>query len=342
MLIRHRKVWDVPEHRITPETVFLNRRRFLAAGAATAIGGAVAASMPKPAQAQWFSRSSSEVFGAPEGDPSTALYPMDRNPAYTVARDITGRDAAFTYNNFYEFGSHKQIARAAQALEIRPWTVKIDGMVDNPAELAIDDLLKKMPLEERVYRFRCVEAWAMTVPWSGFPMAALVAMASPKAGAKYVRMETFLDTDMAPGQRTASFGYPWPYVEGLTLAEATNDLAFIGTGAYGAPLPKQMGSPIRLLTPWKYGFKSAKSLVRFTFTDEMPKTFWADVGPAEYGFWANVNPDIRIAAGARPPSACSKPMNGSRPNCSMVMPRRWLICIPIRLIAPISCSCPSV
>jgi sulfoxide reductase catalytic subunit YedY len=292
MLIRNRKIWDVPDHSVTPEHVFVNRRKFLAGGVAATIGGLAAASAAPSAHAQWFSRRSSEVFGAPEDDPSTPLYPVERNAAYTVDRDITGRDAAFVYNNFYEFGSHKQIARAAQALKIRPWTVKIDGLVDNPAELEIDDLLKKMPLEERVYRFRCVEAWAMTVPWSGFPLAALVAMASPKAGAKYLRMETFLDTDVAPGQRTASFGYPWPYVEGLTLAEATNELAFIGTGAYGAPLPKQMGSPIRLLTPWKYGFKSAKSLVRFTFTEEMPKTFWSEVGPSEYGFWANVNPEI--------------------------------------------------
>ena len=292
MLIRSRKIWDVNENRITPEHVFLNRRRFLAASASAGIGAAAMAGVPGAAQAQWFSRLTSEVFGPPEDDPSTGLYPVARNETYAVDRDVTARDAAFTYNNFYEFGSHKQIARAAQALKIRPWTVKIDGMVDNPVDIAIDDLLARMPLEERVYRFRCVEAWAMTVPWSGFPLAALVAFASPQAGAKYIRMETFLDKEAAPGQRTASFGYPWPYVEGLTLAEATNELAFIATGAYGAPLPKQMGSPIRLMVPWKYGFKSAKSLVRFTFTDRKPATFWSVVGPSEYGFWANVNPDI--------------------------------------------------
>jgi sulfoxide reductase catalytic subunit YedY len=207
-----------------------------------------------------------------------------------VDRDITPEGLAVSYNNFFEFGSHKTIARAAQALPIRPWTVKIDGAVEKPFEIAIDDLLKKMPLEERVYRFRCVEAWAMTVPWSGFPLAALVDLAKPLSKAKYLRMETFLDLKVATGQKQDF--YPWPYIEGLTLAEARNELAFIATGLYGKPIPKQNGAPLRLVVPWKYGFKNIKSLVRLTFTDKRPVSFWESFGPAEYGFWANVNPEV--------------------------------------------------
>ena len=198
------------------------------------------------------------------------------------------------YNNFYEFGSTKQIARAAQALKLRPWQIKLDGMVEKEQVIDIDDLLKKMPIEERLYRMRCVEAWSMSVPWSGFPMAKLVEMAKPLSSAKYVRMETFNDPSTAPGQRQR--WHPWPYVEGLTIAEATNELTFMVTGAYGKPVPKQMGAPIRLAAPWKYGFKSVKSIVRFTFTDQRPKIVLGGAAGAEYGFWANVNPAGRASA----------------------------------------------
>ena len=163
-------------------------------------------------------------------------------------------------------------------------------MVEKEMELGVDDLFKKVRFEERLYRFRCVEAWSMALPWTGFPMADLVRLARPKAGVKFVVMETFKDPEMARGQR--QFWYPWPYVEALTLEEATNELAFIGTGAFGKPMPKQMGAPLRLVVPWKYGFKSIKSIVRFTFTDKRPKTFWEKVQPREYGFWANVNPEV--------------------------------------------------
>ena len=166
----------------------------------------------------------------------------------------------------------------------------MDGMVEEEFTIGIDELLAKMPLEERLYRHRCVEAWSMTIPWSGFPMRKFVEMAKPLSGAKYVVMETFNNPDMASGQK--QFWYPWPYVEGLTIAEATNDLAFLVTGAYGKPAAKQLGAPLRLATPWKYGFKSIKSIVRFNFTDQMPTTFWMKSGPAEYGFWANVNPAV--------------------------------------------------
>jgi sulfoxide reductase catalytic subunit YedY len=173
---------------------------------------------------------------------------------------------------------------------VRPWTVKIDGMVEQEREVDIDQLIKAMPLEERLYRHRCVEAWSIAVPWSGFAMKHLVDYAKPLSGAKYVRMETFKDPDVASGQRAP--WYPWPYVEGLTIEEATNELAFLVTGMYGKALPQQNGAPLRLAVPWKYGFKSGKGLVRFTFTDEMPKTFWWDVQAREYGFWANVNPKV--------------------------------------------------
>jgi len=156
--------------------------------------------------------------------------------------------------------------------------------------VGFDDLIRKMPLEERLYRHRCVEAWSMAVPWSGFPLKALVELAKPLGNAKYVAMQTFMDPKMAPGQR--AFFYPWPYTEGLTVAEATNELAFMVTGAYGKPLKNSNGAPLRLATPWKYGFKSVKSIVKLTFTDQRPKTFWEALQESEYGFWANVNPDV--------------------------------------------------
>jgi sulfoxide reductase catalytic subunit YedY len=278
MLIRSRPGWEIPENQATPEAVFADRRRLvktLAAGPILLAGGAGGLA--------------GSAFAA-ESDPSAGLYPAGRNLRYRLDRDITAEKDATTYNNFYEFGSHKQIHKAAQALKIRPWTVTFDGMVEKKLTVDIDTLLRAMTLEERLYRHRCVEAWSMAVPWSGFAMADLVKFAKPLKGAKYIAMETFKDDDMAPGQK--QFWYPWPYVEGVTIEEATNDLAFIGTGLYGKPMPKQNGAPLRLVAPWKYGFKSIKSVVRFTFTDKRPKSFWERVQPAEYGFWANVNPEV--------------------------------------------------
>ncbi|MCZ6763410.1 MAG: protein-methionine-sulfoxide reductase catalytic subunit MsrP, partial [Alphaproteobacteria bacterium] len=193
-------------------------------------------------------------------------------------------------NNFYEFGTHKRISRAAQAMVIDPWSIEIDGLVENPRRIGFEDLVRQTGLEERLYRHRCVEAWSMAIPWTGFPLRRLVEIAGPLAGAKYVRFETLHDPDRMSGQR-ASF-YEWPYVEGLTMAEATHDLAFMATGVYGKPALKQNGAPIRLVVPWKYGFKSIKSIVRISFTDERPVTFWETAGPREYGFWANVNPEV--------------------------------------------------
>jgi len=276
MHVIRRRGWDIPERLATPEHLFLSRRQVLAAG-----GASILALSPQIALAQ-------RVADLP--DPTAGLYPLKRNEKYTLDRPITEEKFNLEYNNYYEFGSSKFIAKAAQDLPIRPWTVKLDGMVEKPQEIGIDDLLKKMPLEERLYRHRCVEAWSMTIPWSGFPFAKLVEFAKPLSGAKYVRMETFLNPRIASGQRQT--WYPWPYVEGLTIAEATNELAFLVTGAYGKPVSKQQGAPLRLAVPWKYGFKHVKSIVRFTFTDQQPKSFWEEIGNGEYGFWANVNPEV--------------------------------------------------
>jgi sulfoxide reductase catalytic subunit YedY len=276
MRVIHRRNWDLPEREATPEHLFLDRRQFMAA-----TGAAALALVPRAADAQ-------RVSDLP--DPSAKLYPVKRNETFVLDRPITDEKINTTYNNFYEFGSAKTISRAAQALKLRPWTVKIDGMVEKPMEIGLDDLIAKMPLEERLYRHRCVEAWSMAIPWSGFPLAKLVELAKPLSSAKYVRFETFLDPSVASGQRAT--WYPWPYVEGLTMAEATNELAFLVTGAYGKPVAKSQGAPLRLAIPWKYGFKSIKSITRFSFTDRHPKGFWEALQASEYGFWANVNPQV--------------------------------------------------
>ncbi len=270
-----RRGWEIPERLATPEHLFFNRRSFLASGAAAL------SLLPANALAQ-------RVSDLP--DPTTDLYPAKRNEGFTLDRPITDEKINTNYNNFYEFGGSKNVAKAAQALKPRPWTVKIDGMVEKPQEIGIDDLIRKMPIEERLYRHRCVEAWSMAIAWSGFPLAKLVNLAQPLSSAKYLRMETFLDRTVAPGQRQV--WYPWPYVEGLTMAEASNELAFLVTGAYGKPVSKQQGAPLRLAVPWKYGFKSIKSIVRFTFTDQRPKSYWEALQASEYGFWANVNPQV--------------------------------------------------
>ncbi len=281
MLIKRRRGWELPEAAATPETVYRQRRQLIqgiAAGPMILAGTSALGRLARAAEP------------ATPDDPSAGLYPVARNARYTLDRPLTDERLSTTYNNFYEFGSHKQIWQAAQSLQLRPWTVTLDGLVEEEQVLDIDDLLSRMPLEERLYRHRCVEAWSMAVPWSGFALAALVDLARPLGSAKYVRMETFLDPDTAPGQRQV--WYPWPYVDGLSMAEATNDLAFIATGLYGKPIHKQNGAPLRLAVPWKYGFKSIKSLVRLTFTEERPVSFWQQIAASEYGFWANVNPEV--------------------------------------------------
>lgn len=274
MLIKRRAGWEMPESQATPEAVFLNRRQWLA-GSAGAIAGAAA--LPQAASAQG-------------SDPTLDLYPAKRNEAYTLDRPVTDEELAANYNNFYEFGTSKEVAAASKRLVTRPWTIAIDGLVEKPFEIGFDDLIRKVRLEERLYRFRCVEAWSMAVPWTGFTLKQLVELAKPLSGAKYVQMQTFLNPKMAPGQ--SQRWYPWPYTEGLTIAEATHDMTLMVTGIYGKPIPTQHGAPLRLITPWKYGFKSVKSISKISFVAERPKTFWEGLQASEYGFWANVNPEV--------------------------------------------------
>ena len=271
MNVIRRKSWEIAASETTPEALFFDRRSLLTGAAALAAG----------ASFSWRAR-------AEEVDGTASLYPAARNEAYKLDREATPEKITSNYNNFYEFSTDKHLS--AEPLKTRPWIVAIDGMVDKPMQIGIDDLVKSTGVEERLYRHRCVEAWSMAIPWSGFPLKKLVEMAKPLGSAKFVRFETFLDKKTAPGQR--GLFYPWPYVEALTMAEATHDLAFMVTGAYGKPLPKNYGAPIRLATPWKYGFKSAKSIVKISFVDKRPTTFWESLGPEEYGFWANVNPEV--------------------------------------------------
>ena len=284
MLIKPRRSWELPESAATPEAAFFNRRNLLKGAGAFAIAGSLTACDSKPAKAD------KKAAGKVGADPTAKLYPAKRDPAFKLDRAITKERVAETYNNYYEFGTEKQIYEDAQALPIRPWEISIEGEVEKPFKIGADELILKMPLQERLYRHRCVEAWAMAVPWTGFPMKALLDLAKPLSHSGFVEMQTFMMPKVASGQR--QFWYPWPYTEGLTMAEAANDLAFLVTGVYGKPLPKQMGAPLRLAVPWKYGFKSIKGIVRFRFQKTRPKTYWETVGPSEYGFWANVNPAV--------------------------------------------------
>ena len=275
MHVIRKRGWEIPERLATPESIYLNRREILKASGFSLIGGLTAAALPGSARA--------------EADPTAGLYPAPRNNSFTIDRPITPEAISTNYNNFYEFGTQKDVAASAEALVTRPWEVRIDGLVEKEFTIAIDDLIRRMSLEERLYRHRCVEAWSMTVPWTGFPLAKLVELARPTSDARYLRMETFLDPEMASGQN--SF-LPFPYVEGLTIEEATNELSFMVTGAYGKPVAKSMGAPLRVHLPWKYGFKSIKSIVKFSFVREQPVNWWQQLQSSEYGFWANVNPAV--------------------------------------------------
>jgi len=298
MLIRNKRGWEIPESQATPEHVFLSRRSFMAGA-----GGLAAAPLIGAGQA----------LADDTADPSAGLYPVKQNALYKLDRAITPEPLSTNYNNYYEFNTSKDVVSQAQELPIRPWMVTVDGMVDKPQQFAIDDLLKLMPLEERLYRHRCVETWSMAVPWSGFPLKALLALVQPQSGAKYVRFESFMLPDVAPGQ-TADW-YPWPYIEGLTIAEAGNDLAFMATGMYGKPAPKQNGAPLRLATPWKYGFKSIKGIQKISLVAERPVGLWEAIQASEYGFWANVNPDVPHPRWSQ---AMEKPLGSDEPVPSQI------------------------
>ena len=285
MFIRRRRGWEIPESQATPEHLVLNRRALMAAaGAGTMLLPAAAA------KAQWFSRGPAPDPWARLPAELPDLPPAMRNTRYQPGRAMSPERDAVTYNNFYEFGSDKGVWSSALKMPMRPWTVKVDGMVESPGEFDVDDLIRRIGLEERVYRLRCVEAWGMTVPWTGFALAKLLEIVKPLGSAKYLRFETAQVPAVMTGLRQS--WYPWPHIEGCTIEEAGNELAFLPVGLFGRPLPPQNGGPFRVVFPWKYGFKSGKSVARITLTDQRPRSFWETLQGSEYGFWANVNPEV--------------------------------------------------
>ncbi|MCW2242879.1 protein-methionine-sulfoxide reductase catalytic subunit MsrP [Azospirillum canadense] len=271
MLLKVRAASEAREDEVTPRALFLSRRSVIAGGAAALAVGGMAPLLSGPAFAAL--------------DAKTTIQPPDAK-----LDAVTPQKSATTYNNFYEFGTGKtDPSEYAGTLKTRPWEVVVDGEVGKPMTFGIEDLLK-FPLEERIYRLRCVEAWSMVIPWVGFPLAELLKRVEPTGSAKYVAFRTLHDPAQMPGQRLGVLN--WPYTEGLRLDEAMHPLAILAVGMYGDVLPNQSGAPIRLVVPWKYGFKSIKSIVRITVTKDQPPTAWNRSQPFEYGFYANVNPDV--------------------------------------------------
>lgn len=284
MLIRTR-TWQLRESQITPEARFRQRRQFLKA---IVIGGATWSSSLTSSCGP---ATDAAAIGAQEQPAAAELYPARRDVRFSLDRPVTAEAYAASYNNFYEFSVFKsRVYRQAARLKTSPWQVAVSGLVEKPRVFDIDQLVRTFSLGERLYRFRCVEAWAMAVPWTGFLLRDLIRQVQPLSTARYVRFETFMNPEIA-GNQSSAYG-PWPYREALTLAEAMNDLTLMATGIYGHPLPKQHGAPLRLVVPWKYGFKSIKSIVKIEFTAEQPKTFWNSNRPSEYDFTANVDPTL--------------------------------------------------
>ncbi|HEX6984529.1 MAG TPA: protein-methionine-sulfoxide reductase catalytic subunit MsrP [Planctomycetaceae bacterium] len=293
--MRHvlRKPWDLPGHRHTPPAVYFagkrSRREFLKAvgiGGGAAAGWLAGCGRPDPAEV--------ERAGKAPAPPEefAGVYPAARNPAFEYGRPETDRIAAATYTNFYEFSTGKNSWRYVGDFRVSPWTFEVTGLCSKPRTFDLDDVYKLFTLEERAYRFRCVETWAMCVPWTGFPLRELLKLVEPKPSAKFVGFTTFTDAAVMPGVAGTAGEFPWPYTESLSLDEATNELTLLATGVYGEPLPKQHGAPVRLVVPWKYGFKSIKSIAKIELTDRQPATFWNTVQPHEYGTVANVNPNV--------------------------------------------------
>jgi sulfoxide reductase catalytic subunit YedY len=271
----------IAEREATPEALYLRRRSFLQAGAAFSAAALVGcgedtaarAATPAPAALAQLPN----VIPAPAG--------------YRTSEELTRYEDATAYNNFYEFGTSKEDpAQNAHSLRVRPWTLAVGGEVAKPGAIDIDALLKAYPLEERIYRLRCVEAWSMVIPWVGIPLGEVLKRFAPTSQAKYVAFETLVDAEQMPGQRRGTLD--WPYREGLRLDEAMHPLAILAVGMYGRVLPSQNGAPLRLVVPWKYGFKSIKSIVRMKLVARQPRTTWSDENPSEYGFYANVNPRV--------------------------------------------------
>jgi sulfoxide reductase catalytic subunit YedY len=279
--ILKRPGWFIPERLVTPEDVFLNRRRFLKdlgfiGGAALLARGLEAAEA-----------SAGSTVG------SAKKYPFPRNKDFDPAGvKITDENTAGTWNNFYEFSTaKKEVHKLTGKFVTDPWPVEIGGLCEKPFKADARELIETMPMEERVYRFRCVEAWSMTVPWTGFQLSKLIEKAQPKPQAKYVRFVSFMRPEQAPGYAELP-RYPWPYTEGLRMDEAMNPLTMVVTGVYGKPLPKQHGAPIRIIVPWKYGYKSIKSIVKIEFVEKEPATLWDTIMPEEYPFESNVDPNV--------------------------------------------------
>jgi len=270
--IRIPKGWEIPPRQATPEPLAMNRRKFLSRLAVAAAGTTGLLSPARSATAE--------------------LYPAPRNPAYSLDRPLTAEAVVTRYNNFFEFSELKnEVWKLTDRFETRPWTLQVTGLVHKPQTFDLYRLIRRMPLEERLYRHRCVEAWSMAVPWTGFPFKALLDLVQPKIDARYVRFVSFFRPEQAPGQKKLP-QHPWPHAAGLTLAEAANELSFLATGMYGHELPKQNGAPVRLVVPWKYGFKSLKSIVAVEFTRTRPRVLWdnKEVTDDALHFTANVDP----------------------------------------------------
>lgn len=288
MLIKLARASDCSESDVTPESIYLSRRAFIGVGAGLALG-----SMPG-----WVKAADAQRYA--DVEPGRAPRWLAERIASTRWNAVTAEGEAITpfvdathYNNFYEFGADKgDPAANAGSLKTEPWSVVIDGEVGKPGRYGLGDLLKPQQLEERIYRLRCVEAWSMVIPWIGFPISALLKQVEPTSAAKYIRFETLKDPQSMPGQRSRFALIDWPYVEGLRLDEAMNPLVILAVGMYGRELPNQNGAPLRLVVPWKYGFKSIKSIVRISLVSEQPQTTWQSIAAQEYGFYANVNPHV--------------------------------------------------
>jgi sulfoxide reductase catalytic subunit YedY len=278
MLIK--RATDIRSSEITPEQDYLNRRQFIVRSSGAALGAlALAAVGGNPAWA-----------GGPEQAGLGPLNPLKKSPFSTDEKLNAFADIT-SYNNFYEFGTDKSDpARLAGQLVTKPWSVKVDGLCNKPADYAFEDLIKPYELEERIYRLRCVEAWSMVIPWVGIPLGDVLKRFEPTSKASFVEFTTLYRPTQMPGQRVPALD--WPYVEGLRLDEAMHPLTILAVGLYGKTLPNQDGAPIRLVVPWKYGFKSIKSIVRIRFVDRQPKTAWSEANPREYGFYSNVNPNV--------------------------------------------------
>ena len=287
--------WYIPEKLVTPEKAYRNRRAFLRqmslAGVGLMAGMGAACSR---AEEEFLSASGAGAGTEVEKATSAVRkgYPFPRNPEFDPKWRITGEDYATGYNNFYEFTTSKtRVKRLTGKFVISPWEVEIGGLCNKPMKISVDELVSSMPMEERVYRFRCVEAWSMIVPWTGFPLRKLLEKVEPKSEAKFVKFQTFYRPDQAPGFEDLE-SYPWPYTEGLWMDEAMNPLTLVTTGMYGKPLPKQNGAPIRMVIPWKYGYKSIKSVVKIELVAKQPPTLWETPAPDEYPFESNVNPNV--------------------------------------------------